>query len=175
MLRLVVALTYLNYIQTSVATRLKKRSTATALILCSWVLLAGCEGTSVRRPFVRSEAATAAIQNFKAASIVESEPASEQSARVWNAALVFGKPPIQAKVTGRAHMSTIAVVYGDGVEHGAFEPADYTNTIEVRVKDSTLYVYRNVTLLWVEYRLAVFDLANRKQIADFLISPDDMR
>jgi hypothetical protein len=48
------------------------------------------------------------------------------------------------------------------------------NNLEVRVKGSTLYVYRAVTLLWTECRLAVYDLANRKLRVDPLVAPEDM-
>ena len=44
----------------------------------------------------------------------------------------------------------------------------------VRVKGSTLYVYRVVILLWTEYRLAAYDLANRKLLVDLLVNPEDM-
>lgn len=53
-------------------------------------------------------------------------------------------------------------------------PEDYTTNLEVRVKGSTLYVYRAVILLWTEYRLAVYDLANRKLLVDLLVAPEDM-
>jgi hypothetical protein len=29
-------------------------------------------------------------------------------------------------------------------------------------------------LLWTEYRLAVYDLANRKLLVDLLVAPEDM-
>ena len=53
-------------------------------------------------------------------------------------------------------------------------PEDYTTNLEVRVKGSTLYVYRTVILLWTEYRLAVYDLANRRPMVDLLVAPEDM-
>ena len=39
---------------------------------------------------------------------------------------------------------------------------------------SSLYVYRVVILLWTEYRLAAYDLANRKLRVDLLVAPEDM-
>jgi hypothetical protein len=67
------------------------------------------------------------------------------------------------------------VEYNDGLnKYPAFKPADYTTVIDVRLKGSTLFVYRAIILLWTEYRLSVFDLASRTQVADYLVSPDDM-
>jgi hypothetical protein len=53
-------------------------------------------------------------------------------------------------------------------------PQDYTNNLEIRVESSTLYVYRAVTLLWTEYRLAIYDLSTRKPVMDVLVAPEDM-
>jgi len=78
-------------------------------------------------------------------------------------------------VTGGAHMDVIQVGYSDESEpRTVVPPADYTNNLDVRVKGPTLYVYRSVTLIWTEYRLAVYDLVNRKLKVDLLIAPEDM-
>ena len=52
-------------------------------------------------------------------------------------------------------------------------PEDYTTNL-ARVTDATLYVYSAVSLLWTEYRLAVYDLAKRKLVVDLLVAPEDM-
>lgn len=53
-------------------------------------------------------------------------------------------------------------------------PEDYTTNLEIRVDGSTLYVYRAVTLMWTEYRLAIYDLSTRKLVMDLLVPPEDM-
>ena len=98
----------------------------------------------------------------------------ENGNRVWTQPLP-GDSPIKAVVTGGAHMDVIQVRFPDESEsRTVFPPADYTNNIEVRVKGPTLYVYRSVTLMWTEYRLAVYDVAKREMVVDVLVAPEDM-
>lgn len=137
------------------------------------VVLAGCEATSVRRPMRRSDQYNAATAEYKTAAVLPSETDKENGTPVWNQPLPADSP-VRATVTGRAHMGNIKVTYPDAPEPRIVHPPeDYTN-LEVRVKGSTLYVYRAVILLWTEYRLAVYDLANRKLLVDLLVAPEDM-
>lgn len=72
-------------------------------------------------------------------------------------------------------MDRIYVNYPDDSQPRPVFPAeDYTTNLEVRVKGSTLYAYRAVCLFWTEYRLAVYDMANRKTEMDLLVAPEDM-
>jgi hypothetical protein len=138
------------------------------------VVLAGCDATSVRRPMRRSDQYKAAIAAYKAAAVLPSEKDIESGNRVWNQPLP-AESPVRATVTGRAHMDIITVNYPDAPEPRLVHPPeDYTTNQDVRDKGSTLYVYRAVTLMWTEYRLAVYDLANRKLLADLLVAPEDM-
>jgi hypothetical protein len=155
------------------AFKLLRQLLVTTAVVAGLALLTGCSPTSIRRPGAYNSAALAAIQNFKSATIVPQTPGKSE----WDAKLTFGVPPIIARVVGGQHISAsmIHVTYSDAAEeHQVFEPRDYTNNIEIRVKDSTLYVYRAITLLWTEYRLAAFDMARRRRIGDYLVSPDDM-
>ena len=134
-----------------------------------------CSATSVRRPITRDGAAQAAILRFKSATIVPMEPSKQDgTSPQWNATLTIGAPPIKVQIIGSANISTLRARYSDGTEYPTSPVRDYTNNIEVRVQDATLFVYRVVTLMWTEHRLAVFDLAGRRQIADHLISPEDI-
>jgi hypothetical protein len=155
----------------------------TAVLLASLLALPGCDASSVRRPLLSNPAVSTAIQQFKDSTIVPSEPlrdalvreSNAPAAREWNAQLLVAQPPAKVKVSGRAFMSVIEVAYNDGLDkYPAFKSADYTSVYDVRVKGSTLFVYRSVSLIWTEYRLAVFDLATRMAVADYLVSPDDM-
>ena len=93
---------------------------------------------------------------------------------MWNEPLPADSP-LKATVTGRGHMDVISVLYSDAPKHyPVHPPEDYTTNLEVRVKGATLYVYRAVTLLWTEYRLAVYDLTQRKLLVDLLMAPEDM-
>lgn len=138
------------------------------------VVLAGCAATSVRRPMRRSDQYHAAIAEYKTAAVLPSETDKENGDLLWNQPLPADSP-VRATVTGRAHMDIIKVNYPDAPEpRFVHPPADYTTNMEVRVKGSTLYVYRVVILLWTEYRLAAYDLANRKLLVDLLVAPEDM-
>lgn len=138
------------------------------------VVLAGCDASSVRRPIRRNEQYRAAIAEYKTATVLPSQPTDGGRVSVWNQPLPADSP-IKATVSGRGHMDIIKVTYPDapGPEL-VHPPEDYTTNLEVRVKGSTLYVYRAVILLWTEYRLAVYDLANRKLLVDLLVAPEDM-
>jgi hypothetical protein len=138
------------------------------------VVLAGCAATSVRRPMRRSDQYHAAIAEYKTAAVLPSETDKENGDLGWNQRLPADSP-VRATVTGRAHMDIIKVNYPDAPEpRFVHPPEDYTTNMEVRVKGSTLYVYRVVILLWTEYRLAAYDLANRKLLVDLLVAPEDM-
>jgi hypothetical protein len=142
--------------------------------LCFTVVLAGCDASSVRRPLSRSEQYRGVIAEYKTATVLPSEVEKDYGNRVWKQPLPADSP-VKAIVTGRAHMDIIQVSYADESEpRPVFPPADYTNNLEIRVKGSTLYVYRAVTLVWTEYRLAVYDLTNRKMKMDLLVAPEDM-
>jgi len=137
------------------------------------VVLAGCDATSVRRPMRRSDQYNAVIAEYKTAAVLPSETDKENGTSVWDQPLPADSP-VRATVTGRAHMD-IKVNYSDAPEpQFVHPPEDYRNNLEVRVKGSTLYVYRAVTVLWTEYRLAVYDLPNRKLLVDLLVAPEDM-
>lgn len=138
------------------------------------VVLAGCDATSVRRPRRRSDQYNAVIAEYKTAAVLPSETDKENGNPVWNQPLPADSP-VRATVTGRAHMDIIKVDYPDAPEpRFVHQPEDYTTNLEVRVKGSTLYVYRAVILLRTEYRIAVYDLANRKLLVDLLVAPEDM-
>ena len=138
------------------------------------VVLAGCDASYVRRPVRRSAQYQAAIAEYKIAAVLPSEAAGEDRMPVWNQPLPEDSP-VKVRVSGRGQMDIIRVTYPD-VQRPEFvhPPEDYTNNLEVRVKGSTLYVYRVVILMWTEYRLAVYDLANRKLLVDLLVAPEDM-
>jgi hypothetical protein len=137
-------------------------------------VLAGCDTSSVRRPIRRTEQYRTAIAEYKTATALASEVADESRVPVWNQPLPPDSP-VKATVSGRAHMDIIRVTYPDAPEpQFVHPPEDYTTNLEVRVKRSTLYVYRAVSLLWTEYRLAVYDLADRKLLVDLLVAPEDM-
>jgi hypothetical protein len=122
----------------------------------------------------RSDQYSAVIAEYKTAAMLPSETDKENGNPVWNEPLPADSP-VRATVTGRAHMDIIKVNYPDAPEPRIVHPPeDYTTNLEVRVKGSTLYVYRAVILLWTEYRLAVYDLANRKLVVDLLVAPEDM-
>jgi len=122
----------------------------------------------------RSDQYNAVMAEYRTAAVLPSETDKENGNPVWDQPLPADSP-VRATVTGRAHMDIIKVNYPDAPEpQFVHPPADYTNNLEVRVKGSTLYVYRAVTLLWTEYRLAVYDLANRKLLVDLLVAPEDM-
>jgi hypothetical protein len=138
------------------------------------VVLAGCDATWVRRPMRRSDQYSAVIAEYKMAAVLPSETDKENGHPVWNRPLPADSP-VRPTVTGRAHMDIIKVNYPDAPEPLIVHPPeDYTTNLEVGVKGSTLYVYRAVILLWTEYRLAVYDLANRKLLVDLLVAPEDM-
>jgi hypothetical protein len=142
--------------------------------ICCTVVLVGCDASSVRRPLSRSEEYRRAIADYKSAAVLASEVEKEYGNRVWKRPLPADSR-IKAEITGRAHMDVIQVRFPDESEpRQVFPPADYTNNIEIRSKGTTLYVYRAVTLLWTEYRLAVYDLPNRKLLVDLLVAPEDM-
>ena len=122
----------------------------------------------------RSDQYSAAIAEYKTAAVLPSEMDKENGNPVWNQPLPADSP-VRATVTGRAHMDIIKVNYPDAPEPLLVHaPEDYTTNLEVRAKGSTLSVYRAVILLWTEYRLAVYDLANRKMKVDLLVAPEDM-
>ena len=122
----------------------------------------------------RSDQYHAAIAEYKAAAVLPSETDKANDNRVWKQPLPADSP-IKATVSGRAHMDIIKVNYPDAAEAlFVHPPEDYTTNLEVRVKGPRLFVYRAVSLLWTEYRLAVYDLANRKLLVDLLVAPEDM-
>lgn len=144
-----------------------------AAMLGVMVVAAGCQASSVRRPMRRSEQYRTLVAEYKTATALPSV-AEKGGNRSWNHPLPQDSP-IKATVSGRAHMDIIQVRYPDDPEpRRVHSPEDYTTNLEVRVKGSTLYVYRAVILLWTEYRLAVYDLAARKLRVDLLVSPEDM-
>jgi hypothetical protein len=144
----------------------------TALVLT--VVLAGCDATSVRRPMLGSDQYSAVLAEYETAAVLPSETDTENGNRVWKQPLPADSP-IKATVSGGAHMDIIKVNYPDAAEPLLVHPPeDYTTNLEVRVKGPRLFVYRAVILFWTEYRLAVYDLANRKLLLDVLIAPEDM-
>jgi hypothetical protein len=122
----------------------------------------------------RSDQYSAAIAAYQTAAVLPSEPDKENGDRVWKQPLPADSP-IKATVSGRAHMDIIKVTYPDAAEPLLVHPPeDYTTNLEVRVEGPRLFVYRAVILLWTEYRLAVYDLADRKLLVDVLVAPEDM-
>jgi hypothetical protein len=148
--------------------------TLAVIALFLTVVLAGCDANSVRRPMRRSDQYSAVIAEYKTAAVLPSETDTENRNRVWKQPLPPDSP-IKATVSGRAHMDIIRVNYPDAAQPlPVHPPEDYTTNLEVRVKGPRLFVYRAVILLWTEYRLAVYDLANRKLLVDVLVAPEDM-
>jgi hypothetical protein len=146
----------------------------TIATLCVTVAMAGCDASSVRRPLSRSTHYRGIITEYTAATVLPSEVEKEYGNRIWKQ-LLPEDSPVRGIVTGRAQNDVIQVGYPDESKaRQVFPPKDYTNNLEVRAKGSTLYVYRAVTLLWTEYRLAVYDLTNRKMRVDLLVAPEDM-
>jgi hypothetical protein len=128
-----------------------------------------CDSNSVRRPIWRSQGYRDAIAEYKTATVVPSET-DKDGTRIWNRPL---DSPVKATVTGRP--DAIQVSYPDEPKSRfAHSLQDYTTVREVRVKGPRLYIYRAATLMWIENRLAVYDLANRKLLADWLVAPEDM-
>jgi hypothetical protein len=132
-----------------------------------------CDAGSVRRPMWRSARERNAVAKYKLATVIPSEAGKDGQNHGWKHTLPesgFG-----AVVGGREHLGIITVHYPDAPEPLAVHPPeDYTNNLEIRVEGSTLYVYRSVTLMWTEYRLAVYDLSTRKLVMDVLVAPEDM-
>lgn len=138
------------------------------------VVLGGCDASSVRRPIRLSDQYRAAITEYKIAAVLPSQATDEGRVSEWNQPLPADSP-VKETVSGRGHMDIIKVTYPDAPEPELVHPPeDYTTNLEVRGKGSTLYVYRAVILLWTEYRLAVYDLTNRKLLVDLLVAPEDM-
>jgi hypothetical protein len=129
----------------------------------------------VRRPAIRTEQYRSTIADFRAARVVSSTLDTESSKqRLWQETLTTADGK-RAVVSGRDHMDVIHVQYADELKpRDACKYQDYTNVIDVRVRGQTLYVYRAVTLIWTEYRLAVYDLSKRSIQDDWLIAPEDM-
>jgi hypothetical protein len=143
-------------------------------MLLATALLAGCDGSSVRLPIRRGEQYRTVINDYKVAAVLPSQATDGGRSRVWDQSLPADST-VKATISGRDHMDIIKVAYPDAPGPELVDPPqDYTNNLEVRIKGSTLYVYRAVTLLWTEYRLAVYDLANRKLLVDLLVAPEDM-
>ena len=154
--------------------RAMSRRPIVAGMLAATALFAGCDASSVRRPIRRSEQYRSAIAEYKLATVLPSQSTDGGRGSAWNQPLPAGSP-VKATVSGSEHMDIIRVTYPDAPEpYFVHPPEDYTNNLEVRVKGSTLNVYRAVTLLWTEYRLAVYDLTNRKLLVDLLVAPEDM-
>lgn len=132
-----------------------------------------CDAGSVRRPMWRSEREGNAVAKYKLARVIPSEAGKDGQNRVWKHTLpesAFG-----AVVGGREHLDTVTVHYPGAPEPlPVHPPEDYTNNLEIRVEGSTLYVYRVVTLLWTEYRLAIYDLSTRELVMDVLVAPENM-
>lgn len=138
------------------------------------ILLVGCDSNSVRRPLRRSAQYRTAVAEYARATVVPSDMHEDPPQRSWNQPLPADSP-VKAVVSGRAHMDIIKVSYPDDAEPRLVSPlADYTNNKEVRVSGSKLYVYRAVTLFWTEYRLAIYDLIERKLQVDLLVAPEDL-
>jgi hypothetical protein len=139
----------------------------------SAVTVLSCYAGSVRRPMWRSERERNAVAKYKLAMVVPREAGNDGQNREWKHTLpgsAFG-----AVVAGREHMDVITVHYPGAPEPlPVHPPEDYTNNLEIRVEGSTLYVYRAVTLVWTEYRLAIYDLSTRKLVMDVLVAPEDM-
>jgi hypothetical protein len=107
------------------------------------VALAGCDASSVHRPMGRSEQYRTATADYKTATVLASETDKEGN-RAWRLPLP-ATSRVNATVSGRAHMD-ITVNYTDEAEPRLVHPPeDYTTNLEVRVKGSTLYVYRAVS------------------------------
>jgi hypothetical protein len=110
------------------------------------------------------------IAEYKTAVVVPGETDNERRIRVWNQSL----PLVGATVSGRAP-GFVTVQFPDAPEPvRVYPPADYEGTQDIRVKGSTLYVYRVILLLWADHRIAVYDLANRKLLVDLLVAPEDL-
>lgn len=143
----------------------------------SW--LATADGSSVRRPLFESAATKAALTEFKSATVIPSQieknAPPDYPEKLWDATLSVVGVDGPIKVSGEENFSLISVQYSDGkgTRH-ANEPADYSNNLEVRVGGSKLYVYRSVSLLWTEYRLAVFDLVSAERKGEYLVDPDEL-
>jgi hypothetical protein len=135
--------------------------------------IVSCNAGSVRRPLWRSERERNAVAKYKLATVVPREAGRNGQNREWKHTLpesAFG-----AVVGGREHLDIVTVQYpGAPRPLPVHPPEDYTNNLEIRVEGSTLYVYRVVTLLWTEYRLAIYDLSTRKLVMDVLVAPEDM-
>jgi hypothetical protein len=135
--------------------------------------VASCTAGSVRRPIWHSERERNAVAKYKLAMVVPSEAGKNGRNREWKHTLpesAFG-----AVVGGREHLDIVTVHYPGAPEPlPVHPPEDYTNNLEIRVEGSTLYVYRVVTLVWTEYRLAIYDLSTRKLVMDVLVAPEDM-
>jgi hypothetical protein len=81
----------------------------------------------------RSEQYRTAIADYKTATVLPSETVKEGGDRVWRLPLPAASP-VEATVSGRAHMDLITVNYPDEPEPRLVHPPeDYTTNLEVRV------------------------------------------
>lgn len=144
-----------------------------AAVVSVGAVVSSCNAGSVRRPLWRSERERNAVAKYKLATIVPSVPGKDGKGREWKHTLP--EPAFGVVVSGRDHMDIITVHYPGAPEPLLVHPPeDYTGNLEIRVEGSTLYVYRAVTLMWTEYRLAVYDLSTRRLVMDVLVAPEDM-
>jgi hypothetical protein len=140
-------------------------------MLCFTMAMAAC-AASVHRPRYRSNQYLDLVREYKTATIVPSELDAKARESVWNYELPSDSL-VNASISGRRDFITVR--FADEAEPRlVYALRDYTNNLEVRVKGSTLYVYRVVQLISIEYRLAVYDLAHRKLRKDLLVAPEDM-
>ena len=132
---------------------------------------------AVRRPLLRPGNYAAAIAGFKKAIELPYDYSNEPAYLTrtsWNQRL----PPeseVQAVVSG-VQNTNIDITFADESEpRRVTEPTDGTSNVQVRVNGSTLYVYYILHFhYWDECRLAVYDLAARKLVADLLVAPEDI-
>lgn len=145
----------------------------TAVFACVALVAACARPGGVRRPWIRTHGYHEAIAAFERATDIPSTEAG-QGVPVWRANLST-RASGEVTVTGRAFMDVLKVQYADEHEPRLIvPPEDYPTTLDARSDGSALYVYRAVTVVWTEYRLAVYDLEKRQLRNDWLVDPDDV-
>lgn len=150
------------------------RTFLVSVSLTGAIALASCNG-DVRRPLWRGEKYQAIVAEFRAAEVLPSfSDTTAPGQRQWRVT-VSSDFAGEITITGLEGMDRIGVQYENEAAPRTVNPArDYTVNLELRMRGSTLYVYRIVSLFSTEYRLAVYDLKARQLRDDWLVAPEDM-
>ncbi len=102
-------------------------------------------------------------------------PKSVNGGSGWDEGIALANG-ITANLVARDHLDIATLRYSDEASRRELFPyRDYTNITSLRRRGMELYILRTITLLRVEYRMAIYDLAHREVVADRRINPSDLR